>query len=160
AVNHRRSPLDDKNVRTALSLAINREKLLDDHFRGPLKREVHKALNSPYPARSWACDPALVSRTDKNSQDPFNPIGAKGMFAAAAEKLGRGELSLTLKYPSDDPALPEAMKDLAAQVQEVLGVKLVPERVGPRALRDAVESTGDFELAYCRYDFADDTFWL
>jgi peptide/nickel transport system substrate-binding protein len=160
AVNHRRAPLDDKNLRGALSLAINREKLLDDHYRGKLKREVHKALNGPYPARSWACDPKLVSRADKNSQDPFDPIGAKAKFAAAADKLPRGQLALTLKFPAGDKALADAMNDLAAQVQELLGVKIEPVPVPARALRDAVETTGDFELAYCHFDFADDTYWL
>jgi ABC-type transport system substrate-binding protein len=160
AVNHRRAPLDDKNLRGALSLAINREKLLDAHYRGKLGRDVHKALNSPYPVGCWACDPKLVSRTEKNSQDPFDPIGAKTKFAEAAKSLGRGELKLTLKYPAGDPALEKAMKDLAEQVHELLGVTLEPVPVGARALRDAVETTGDFELAYCHFDFADDTYWL
>jgi ABC-type transport system substrate-binding protein len=160
AINHRRAPLDDKQLRGALSLAINREKLLDDHYRGKLKREVHKALNGPYPARCWACDPKLVSRAEKNSQDPFDPIGAKTKFAEAAKKLPRGELTLTLKYPAGDKALAGAMNDLAAQVQELLGVKLEPVPVPARTLREAVEATGDFELAYCHFDFADDTYWL
>src|SRR5439155_16566793 len=76
AVNHRKTPLHDENVRAALSLAINREKLLDEFFRGSYGRKIHKAINSPYPANCWASDPKLRNADDKNSCDPFNPLRA------------------------------------------------------------------------------------
>src|SRR5262249_2823368 len=74
AVNHRVSVLANAHVRRALAHAINREKLLDDCFRGALQRRVHKAINGPYPAGSWACNPApALRKEDKNSLDPHDP---------------------------------------------------------------------------------------
>jgi ABC-type transport system substrate-binding protein len=72
AVNHRVTALEDPNLRRALALAIHREQILNDRFRGSsvdihwwnVKRRVrhpgfHQALNGPYPARSWAVSPSV-----------------------------------------------------------------------------------------------------
>src|SRR5262249_52364449 len=59
AVNHLKPALKNENVRRALAHAINREKILDECFRGDLGKETHHSLNGPFPARSWACDANL-----------------------------------------------------------------------------------------------------
>ncbi len=163
AINHRQPALSDENVRAALSLAINREALLDTHFRGSLKRQIDKALNGPYPAHSWACDPKLVKHDDPKSCDPFEPGRASTRFRIAVKKLPRGALELTLKFPEGDPALKAAMNDLALKVEEVLKevhpVRIRPEAVEAGKLQKDLD-TSDFQLAYCHYDFPDDTFWL
>jgi ABC-type oligopeptide transport system substrate-binding subunit len=155
AVNHRKPVLEQAALRVALARAINRERLLDEHFRGKLGRKVHRALNGPYPAKSWACNPELKSRTEKNSLDPYDVELARAKLAQSkAEKL-----ELTLKYPSGDPALAEAMKALCKDVSEALKIKLKPVELDPRDLRRDIQRT-DFQLAYCHYDFPDETFWL
>lgn len=155
AVNHRKTGLDRADVRIALARAIAREPLLDEHFRkGAGGRRVHRALNGPYPAGSWACDPTLVSRTDKSSLDPFDAELAKA-------KLGNQKLTLTLLYPTGNVAVEEAMRSLCEQVGRVLpGVRLVPEAKTPYELRKAVEETHNYDLAYYHYDYEDETFWL
>ncbi|MFO0842089.1 MAG: ABC transporter substrate-binding protein [Gemmataceae bacterium] len=154
AVNHRHPALAVADVRVALARAVPRERLLDEHFRGKLGRQVHKALNGPYPAGSWACEPSLVSRSDKASLDPFDADLARA-------KLGRRELSLTLKYPSGDRALDGAMRALCDEVKKALPtVTLKPEPRPPHQLRDEVETTQNYELAYYHHDFEDETLWL
>jgi ABC-type oligopeptide transport system substrate-binding subunit len=162
AVNNRKPPLDDPNMRAALALAINREALLRTHYRAndKLPKTVHKSLNSLYPARSWACDPKLVSRADKDVCDPFDPTEAKQKFALAAAQFGGKDITLRLNYPAGDPLLEKAMKDLAVQVQDTLGVRLDLEATDVRELRRVVEGTFQYDLAYYHYDFADDTYWL
>jgi ABC-type transport system substrate-binding protein len=161
AVNHRKPMLAHADLRLALARAIPRELLLDKHYRSGLGRKVHKAINGPYPARSWACNPALVSRTDKTSQDCFDPAAANAKLSAIWPKLDVKEVRLKLKYPSGDKVLAAAIADLCSQVSKVFqSVTLVPEEVAPHALRVDVEQTHAFELAYYWYDFADESLWL
>jgi ABC-type transport system substrate-binding protein len=158
AVNNRKLP--SAEVRVALARAIAREPLLDEHFRKGLGRQVHKALNGPYPAGSWACNPKLVSRTDKDSLDPFDLDLAKAKLKEGLEKAGLPD-KLTLKYPAGDKALEEAMAALCKQVtQELPGVVLAPETRPPHELRVDVEETHNYHLAYYHHDFVDETFWL
>jgi hypothetical protein len=163
AVNHRKRALSIPEVRVALARAIHRERLLDDHYRGELKGKIHKALNGPYPAHTWACNPALHSRKDKTSLDPYDPDLARIKFKQAVARHGLGEVQLTLKYPrmaSGDARLEQAMKELCQQVSKTLGITLNAEEVVARKLREDVEVTNSYDLAYYHYDFPDEAFWL
>jgi ABC-type transport system substrate-binding protein len=162
AINHRKAELQNLEFRRALSKAINREELLDKSFRGPFGPQLHKAINGPFPAGSWAIHPQVAGGpVNKKSADPFDPDVAKD----AMEKLTKDQRFaapvLSLKYPNDDPALDKAIPALAEQIEKSLpGVKITVERVNPWSLRDHVEKTHDFDLAYYHYDFPDDTYSL
>src|SRR5262249_29226972 len=106
AVNHRNPKLQSAAVRRALAYAINREQLLDEHFRKGLGAVYHQALNGPYPARSWALNPALAKR--EGSLDPFDAELARGLLSQEAKDLPQ-QIELTLKYPADDKILAEAL---------------------------------------------------
>jgi ABC-type oligopeptide transport system substrate-binding subunit len=163
AVNNRRPLLAGADLRVALARAISREALLDDHFRKGLERKVHRALNGPYPAGSWACNPKLVSRKDKDSLDPFDADLARAKLGAWAKKQPSQvvNITLSLKYPAGDKALEAAMAALCEQVGKALpGVKLVPEARTPYALREEVEETYNYDLAYYHHDFVDESYWL
>jgi ABC-type transport system substrate-binding protein len=158
AINHRHSALKNADLRLALALAIDREGLLDKHFRVGLGREVHWALNGPYPVKSWARNPKLVSRGDSKSLDPYDPDLAK---TKAKQALKTDQVRLTLKYPAGDNAVAEAMQDLCQRVNAVLpGVTLTAEERDPHKLREDVEMTQSYDLAYWWYDYPDETFWL
>jgi ABC-type oligopeptide transport system substrate-binding subunit len=148
------SKLPTAAVRKALAHAINREKLLDTHFRGPLKRQVHKALNGPFPAGSWACNPALSNRREKGSLDLFDA----DLASTLSPKQNIGPLKL--KYPQGDPILEKAMKDLCEQVKSTTGIVLEPTPCDPYQLREDVEQTQSYDLAYYHYDYPDETYWL
>jgi ABC-type oligopeptide transport system substrate-binding subunit len=160
AVNHRRPGLDSAEVRQAIAFAIDREKLLDDHFRGGLHRlQVHKSLNSPYPAQAWCCDPSRRGR-DGESLDPFDAAAA-----SARAKLDRVQnrlrtIRLTLKYSKEVPEVEAAMQAVREQVQQRIGLQLELVPLDPWSLRADVEERLDYDLAYYHHDFEDDTFWL
>ncbi|HEY7335269.1 MAG TPA: ABC transporter substrate-binding protein [Bryobacteraceae bacterium] len=152
AINQNKLP--DVNLRKALAYAINREEILDKHFRGRLGRKVHKALNGPFPAGSWACNPDLVNRRDRSSLDLHDEELARTRSKNAT--VG----SLSLKYPKDDPTLDKAMKDLRDQVKNTTGIVLELSPCEPDQLRQDVERTQSYDLAYYHYDFPDETYWL
>src|SRR5262249_33263492 len=58
AVNHRRTALQNEDLRRAIALAIDREGILTACFRAEHK-EFHRPLNGPYPPGSWAYNPNL-----------------------------------------------------------------------------------------------------
>jgi ABC-type oligopeptide transport system substrate-binding subunit len=162
AVNNRKPGLNTAEVRIALARAINREELLDAHFRDKgLERPVHRALNGPYPARTWACNPELVNGRVPDSLDPFDEPAAKTGIQQAVLKGAPKQMRLTVKYPTGDKAVEDAITDLCGRVNKLLsGVELVPERRTPQDLRSDVELAHDYDLAYYWYDFPDETFWL
>src|SRR5207244_13096032 len=55
----------------------------------------------------------------------------------------------------------EGMKAPCEQGNKTLkGVTLTPEARTPYELRDEVEDTNNYDLAYYHHDFADETYWL
>jgi ABC-type transport system substrate-binding protein/tetratricopeptide (TPR) repeat protein len=161
AVNHRRPALAHADMRLALAKAINREGILDAHFRKGLGRKVHKAINGPYPAGSWACNPKLVNRTNPSSLDPFDTDAVGAKLRLVMPKLGVRELRLSLKYPEGDKMLEAAMTDLCDRVNKLQqSVRLVAEKCPPHQLRMDVEETHSYDLAYYSYEFHDESFWL
>jgi ABC-type oligopeptide transport system substrate-binding subunit len=153
AVNHRRTELQNNNLRRALAHAINREAILDDCFRAGLASRPHRALNGPYPRDCWACNPSLPA-------DPydFNLAQAQASRASGERTL---PFHLTLKYPKGDPAVENACRKIKEQVQH-LGAKIQLELqpLEPRALRRDVEELHDYELAYYSWDYPDESYWL
>jgi ABC-type transport system substrate-binding protein len=161
AVNNRKQALSSADFRIALARAIDREGLLDSHFRKGLGREVHRALNGPYPARSWACNPDLVNRKDKNSLDPYDLDEARSGARAALAKLGARQVRLKVAYPAGDSTTAAAVADLCQRVNKVLpGVELEPEQQDVHDLRRNLEQEHSYDLAYWWYDFPDESYWL
>jgi ABC-type oligopeptide transport system substrate-binding subunit len=159
AVDHHTPALQNAALRLALADAIDREAVLDRCFRGGVK-EAHKALNGPYPAGSWACNPDLKGPTHKDSLDPFDEAAAKALRAQAATEAGLRDVSLDLSYPTGDPAVKAAVDDICDQVKKRLGIDLKPVPRSPEDLRKDVEETHAYQLAYYHYDFPDDVYWL
>jgi ABC-type oligopeptide transport system substrate-binding subunit len=168
AVNQRTPALANPQLRQALAHAIDRESLLNAHFRehppqgtAPALGPLHAALNGPYPAGSWACDPDAGAPRGKvkESLDLFDPDRAKSLFPKPGQE-GHTNGPLRLLYPEGDPAVDAAMTHLAKQVRETLGVQLNPEPLPPGALRKRVEEEHTYDLAYYSYDFPDETYWL
>jgi ABC-type oligopeptide transport system substrate-binding subunit len=153
AVNSRRPPLDNKDLRQAIAFAINREDILTKHFRGGLTPRPHKPLNGPYPPRSWAYDHTLPA-------DPYKP----GLAKAHAEKAKESHAvpcKLSLKYPKGDPAVAQACEEIRNQVQQSApGIDLELTPLGPRELRRDVEEMQAYDLAYFSLDYPDETYWL
>lgn len=149
AINTRK--LEDPKLRQALSFAIDRERLLKEHFRASLTG-LHKVLSGPFPAGSWACKP--INEADKANQNLFNPQRAQ--LLKPQGRVG----PFQLKYAADNPSVDEAIKHLCAQVKERTGVVLEPTPCDPYKLRNDVEKVKDYDVAYYHYDFPDEGYWL
>lgn len=152
AVNHRKPILQVPELRKAIARAIPREKLLDDFFRPAQGDPSCKALRGPYPVDSWANDP--------NALPLDRPGQAVGKLPADLLQRLRSMDRLKLKYADDDPRIDAAMKYLCTQVQNAIGVEIEPARVDPHQLRDQVEVTHNYDLAYYHYDYPSEAYWL
>jgi ABC-type oligopeptide transport system substrate-binding subunit len=177
AVNHRVAALGDADLRRALAHAIDRETILDNHFRGgvPAARalealapalaspflaekhpEFHQPLNGLYPADSWAfCPPPRVPAS------LYDAGRAKALFRAVRMPAA---LKLTLKYPDDDPRVGAACKAVSKQVVALAaaaGVKiqLQPIALPPHILKQAV-AQHDYDLAYYHLDYENEGYWI
>ncbi|MBY0229855.1 MAG: hypothetical protein K2W96_11285, partial [Gemmataceae bacterium] len=157
AVNNKE--LKDADLRMALSRAIPRERLLDLVFRKGLDEKRHASLNGPYPARSWASDPALVA--EGKPADPYDADLAKAKLKEALSRSGLKEMKLAVLYPTGDKQAEKAMGELCDLASKALDRKLtlLPEGIDPYRFREKVER-GDYQLAYCHYDFPEGAFWL
>lgn len=146
------SKLEKKELRQALSCAIDREDLLKKHFRASSETSPHKALNGPFPADSWVYKPD--NRANKPSRSLYDPDTAK----ALGQTIKGGPF--TLKYVADSSAVDKAMRELCSQVKERAGIVLEPTPCDPYQLREDVEQTKNYDVAYYHYDFPDETYWL
>jgi peptide/nickel transport system substrate-binding protein len=158
AVNHRAGPLKgNKELRKALALAIDRQTILNNCFRAE-PGKLHHSLNGPFPAGSWPCEPKVPAEL-------YDREGAKAQARAALEKA-EGPITLTLLYPSGDPAVEAAMKQLCESVNKELRldnrkfIELKPEGLQPANLRERVEEKHSYQLAYYHYDYPSESYWL
>lgn len=162
ALNHRVKGLDNVDLRRSLAYAINRELLLDSLFREGQARQIHRAINSLYPAGSWALDPSLNGNGGKDSLDLYDESRARSLAEAAYKKMNLrpGSLSFTLRYPSEEPAVAKAMQEIRDRVKKTTGIELKLQELPPHDLRRDIERNRDYEIAYYHYDYPDNTFWL
>jgi ABC-type transport system substrate-binding protein len=80
-------------------------------------------------------------------------------FADDAAKDGYRDVKLTLLYPKSDPQAEKAMNLVRDQVKEA-GILLDLQPMDTAALRDAVEKTQNYDLAYYHYDFTSEAYSL
>jgi peptide/nickel transport system substrate-binding protein len=152
AVNHRQAPLQNADLRRALAYAIDRQEILTKVYRAAGFEKIHKALNGPYPAGSWAC----ASNIPPDLFDVDKAKTWKGRVDAAGVRFG----ALSLKYPDNDRDVENAMKLLKEQVQKTTNFEIELKRMSPADLRRDVEMTHDYELAYYHFDYASEAYWL
>jgi ABC-type oligopeptide transport system substrate-binding subunit len=156
AVNHRRPQMQSKALRQGLSLAIDRDAILNDVFR-PNKTDVHKPMSGPFPPRSWA--------SPKGSGGNAVPLVNRDL-AVPKLKTYLGDMGaktdVTLSYPEGDPLAALACNKIKAQVEglfkELPGRKLtiLLEPLPLRELLLRVEDEHRYDLAYVPFDYPDD----
>jgi ABC-type transport system substrate-binding protein len=158
AVNHRKALLKgNKELRKALALAINRQAILNSSF-GAEPGKLHHALNGPFPAGSWPCERKVPAEL-------YDHDGARAQAHVAIDKAEK-PIKLTLLYPTGDPPVKAAMEQLRDSVNKELRlddrrfIELQLEGLPPDKLRDRVEGTHDYELAYYHYDHPSESYWL
>lgn len=150
APNHRNPKLANLDLRLALAHAIDREEILNQHFRAGGNKLDHAALHGPFPARSWASNSRVST---------YEPQQAALYFAKARATLGTSKIELNLIYPDFEPDVAEACAAIKRRLAE-FDVALTIQAVAPQSLNEIVERRHSFELAYWRHDFDDETFWM
>lgn len=158
AVNHRRPHLQNKELRRGLSMAVNRETILSNVFRGG-KAEFHREMTGPFPPTSWATVKGPNGRGQKLNDQFLAPTKLKAYLAAPGAKP-----EISLAFPDDDPLARAACEAIKAQVEVLFkGVTsakdrltIVLEPVPTRELVRRVEEEHRYDLAYVPFDYPDD----
>ncbi len=138
AVNNTVAALQATDVRRGVSLAIDREGILNEVYRAGTKH--HHALAGPYPAGSWLAPTSPKPTFDRD---------------LAAGKLRDANGKVTLLFPNDDPRAEAVCKRIAAAVNGCGKLEVVPEGVSSLELHTRVEQQGRYELAYLPFDYPD-----
>lgn len=151
AINLERPYLQRKPLRQALSLAIDREAILDDVFRGNQAqyRRFHKVLTGPFPAHSWAAGskPGSLTNRDLAVQRLQEYLSEPGVTT-----------TLILSYPQEDPRAALACTQIKTQIETLFEKRLTLqlEPVSTRELLVRVHEEHRYDLAYIPFDYPDD----
>lgn len=149
APNHRRPQLRNTDLRLAIAHAIEREKILDANYRPGSARNDHAALNGPFPTRSWAF----------NGDVPEYSSGSAATFVTKAKQKLGSIPKLRLVYPDRNQETGQACAEIKRQLEAVgIGIELQP--VEPNAFVQRIVEQHNYDLAYWRHDFKDETYWL
>jgi ABC-type transport system substrate-binding protein len=151
AINLRKPVFESQELRVALAHAIVRADILKNVFGG---LPGDKTLRGPFPTGSWAWDP-------KDNKELDNPAIAKVVInqGAAKQKLKEANV-LSLRFPQGDKQIEAAMEAIAKQLDDTLGVKVQLQPTNEHDLREKVEKTYAYDLAYYHYDFPSEAYWL
>ncbi|MBI1832698.1 MAG: hypothetical protein HYR84_14755 [Planctomycetes bacterium] len=151
AVNHARPMLAATPVRRAIAHAIDRNALLDRHFRGGVKK-YHAPANGLLPRDSWANAPAA------QVGDLFHLDKAR-TFAAQVAKP-KSPSTLTLKFPTGAGRVQAACDEIASTLTKLFRDAQVPITVQAQALPPhdlrRVLHRRDYDLLYITVDDLDD----
>ena len=129
--NEGKPPLDDPEVRRALTLAIDRQALVDELLGG-----LGKVAAGPLPSFFPGADPSLAPL-------PYDPAESKRILAAKGYGEGKKPLALEAVTNLGNRVREEALVKIQAQLAQV-GVRLTPRPLEMASLRTRV-SAGDFD---------------
>jgi peptide/nickel transport system substrate-binding protein len=129
--NEAKPPLDDPQVRRALTLAIDRQALVDELLAG-----FGKVAAGPLPSFLPGADASLAPL-------PYDPAESKRLLAAKGYGEGKKPLVLEAVTNLGNRVREEALVKIQAQLAKV-GVQLTPRPLEMASLRTRV-SAGDFE---------------
>lgn len=158
AVNHRRTPLQNLDLRKGIALAIDRDEILNELFRvtAPQHKRFTAAMSGPFPPTSWGTVKAAGDRTVPLVNRPDAGVRLKRYLAVPGVKA-----ELDLIYSTGDPtaqAVCEKIKQHVESLTKDAPVKLTLKVVGvePRDLHRVVFIEHRYDLAYVPYDYPDD----
>ncbi|MCS6975619.1 MAG: ABC transporter substrate-binding protein [Gemmatales bacterium] len=151
APNFRQKAMQNLDLRLAISYAIDRERILNEVFRGK-DRKYHQVLNGPFPLNSWAYNPALTP----DRESPYKPEAARNHVARARQSLGNLP-SLKIRFATNEPLAAEAVQQIANQLKSIdltVQVEGIPYQ---QLLAELAGDRPQFDLLYWRHDFENET---
>jgi peptide/nickel transport system substrate-binding protein len=139
AIDGRNRALRSRSLRRALSYAVDRQSLLEDHVLKRAATDDNTVADGPFPKGSYADAPAV------KPFDP-NPWLARMLVAAARKELNNALIKLNLEYP----AIPEvrAVVEKIADAFRQAGIEIVTAEVLPSQLESELRAGRRFDLAY------------
>jgi peptide/nickel transport system substrate-binding protein len=139
AIDGRNQALRSRSLRRALSYAVDRKGLLEDHLLRRAATEKDTVADGVFPKGSYA---------DAQAVKPLEVHAwlARMLVAAARKELGGQPISLNLEYP----ALPEVkvMVQRLAESFRSVGIEIETVEVLPSRLESELRSGRRFDLAY------------
>lgn len=151
AVNLERPYLQRKALRQALSLAIDRDAILDRVYRGNAieYRRFHKPLQGPFPPQCWASSSKAGSLTNRDLalhrlQEYLSEPGAT--------------TNLVLSHAKEDRQAYQACTQIKSQIETLFNNRLTLQLEGTptRDLLVRVYEEHRYDLAYIPFDYPDD----
>jgi peptide/nickel transport system substrate-binding protein len=139
AIDGRNRVLRSRSLRRALSYAVDRKSLLEDHVLKHPVTDTDTVADGPFPKTSYADAPGV------KPLDP-NPWLAKMLVAAARKELNNTPIKLNLEYP----AIPEvqAVVEKIADAFRLAGIEIVTAEVLPSQLEVELRAGRRFDLAF------------
>ena len=154
--NYASEALQNKNLRLALSHAINKEELVSAVLKDGSK------VGEGFAPSGLATSPDGVDfRAGAGNYQQFNLELAREYFAKALEELGVSKLSISMLYENADPAKTVA-EYLMATLQQNLPGLTVEMNMQIKENRIELQKARDFEVCLTRWgpDYADPTTYL
>lgn len=139
ALDGRKPALQNRSLRRALSAAIDRRTLLEDHVFGRPPDANEVPTDGPFPVESYANAPDVPPLE-------FDLLLARMLVAAARAELGGDPIELKLEYPTT-PIAVAAIPPIVAVYQQI-GLKINAVPRPPADLEDELRSGRPFELAF------------
>lgn len=145
-LNTRHPPLDDKRVRQALFVALDRDFIVKSAFRG-----VGRASPSPFGGAGWFATRDI----DYGKTYAFDPARANRMLDEAGIKRGADGTRFGLRFTHNTDDAESASLALAVQsMWRAVGVKVTIDSVERTTAAKRVYQDGDFDafvIAYTSY---------
>jgi ABC-type transport system substrate-binding protein len=157
AVNLKRPYMQSKDLRQALSFAIDREEILRKVFRAQ-KPEFHRAMTGPFPPNTWAVAKGAGGPEPLMKQD-LAVVRLKAFLANANVVT-----EFNLLYPDDDPQAELACNEIQKQISSLFknegpgnSIKVQPKKYPMTELLKMVQDQhSSYDLAYIPFDYPDD----
>ncbi len=139
ALDGRNQALRNRSLRRALSYAIDRKGLLEDHLLKRAATDKDNVADGVFPKGNYADAPAVKPLE-------FQPWLAKMLVVAARKELGGQPIKLNFEFP----AVPEiaVMARKLADAFRAAGIEIAMVEVLPSRLETELRSGRTFELAY------------
>ena len=140
AIDGRNPVLRNRNLRRALSYAIDRRTVLEDVLLKHPSDEANLASDGPFPKGGYADAPGVKPL-------PFDPGLARALAVAAHKELNvSGAIKLRFEYPNTPEARLAA--PAIAQAFRAAGLEVVAEEKSESELETELRSGRRFDLAY------------
>ena len=151
AVNTSKGILKSPEIRKAIAHSLLRSKILAEVWIGSEKGTAHHALESIFPKEY-----SLSNGVEKPESDWSQDLARILQNQASDNTPRQSTLPLSLKFPSGDEKITQAVNLLASQIKSTLKIEVSPEPIEPNSYYKKIIEDRDYDLAYAWHDFPDD----